>query len=107
MPKRKGSSRKQRTPGIGEYLTDKRLAQRKTQQEIAVKIKKTRSFICRIEIGDRRRQCLRGSILYELAKAYDAPIEEVLKKANWPQLLLMDTSEEERQRIIRYLKENL
>jgi len=107
MKKRRGSPRKERTPGIGEYLTIIREEQGKTQQEIAVKIKKTRSFICRIERGERRRQCLRGSILYELAKAYDAPIEEVLKKANWPQLLLMDTNEEERQRIIRYLKENL
>ena len=107
MPKRRGSSRIKRTTDIGKYLTQKRVCQGKTQQEIAVKIKKTRSFICRIERGERRRRCLRGSILYELAKAYDAPIEEVLKKANWPQLLLMDTNEEERRRIIRYLKENL
>lgn len=107
MVKRKGSSRKKRPAGIAKYLTDLRVDKGLTQQQIADKIGRSRSCICRIERGKRRRQCLRGSILYELAKAYDAPIEEVLKKANWPQLLLMDTSEEERQRIIRYLKENL
>ena len=107
MKKRRGSPRKERTPGIGEYLTQIRELQGKTQQEIADRIGMSRSRICRIERGQRQRQCLRGFILYRLAKAYDAPIDEVLKKANWPQLLLIDTNEQERQDLVRYLKENL
>jgi len=107
MPKRKGSSRRERTTELGEYLTYMRVSQGKTQQEIAERIGMSRSRICRIERGQRVRQCLRGFILYQLAKAYEAPIDEVLKKANWPQLLLMNTNEEERQDLIRYLKENL
>jgi len=107
VTKRRGSSRKGRDSDLGEYLTEIRVSQGKTQQEIAEKLGMSRSRICRIERGQRVRQCLRGFILYQLAKAYDAPIEEVLKKANWPQLLLLDTNEEERQDLIRYLKENL
>ena len=97
------------TTDLGRYLISVRVLrkQRLTQQQVADKIKKSRSFICRIERGNRRKKCLQGYVLYDLAKAYEVPIEKVLKKANWPQLLLMDTNEEERQRIIRYLKENL
>lgn len=112
MLKRKGSSRKKRTTAIGEYLTDLRLGLGKelTQQQIAQKIGRSRSYICRIETGDRERksvpqESLRGFILYELATAYEADLAEVLEKANSPQLLLLDTTEEERRELIRRLKE--
>jgi len=107
MRKRRGSLRKERTTELGKYLTNIRVIQGKTQQEIADRMGRKKSSICKIEGGYRRRRCLRGFILYQLAKAYNAPIDEVLKKANWPQLLLLDTNEEGRQNLIRYLKENL
>ena len=112
MVKRKGSSRKERPAGIAKYLTDLRLRPGKelTQQQIADKIHKSRSYICKIETGERERksvpqESLRGFILYELAKAYGADLAEVLEKANSPQLLLLDTTEEERQELIRRLTE--
>lgn len=111
MVKRKGSSRKVRPAGtIAKYLTDLRLEKKLTQQEIADKIHKSRSYICKIETGERERksvpqESLRGFILYELAKAYKADLAEILEKANSPQLLLLDTTEEERQELIRRLKE--
>ena len=107
MRKRRGSLRKERTTELGKYLTNIRVSQGKTQQEIADRIGRDKSSICKIEGGHRVRRCLRGFILYQLAKAYDVPIDKVLKKANWPQLLLLDTSDEERQDLIYYLKENL
>ena len=110
MSKRKGSPRKERTPGIGEYLTKIREKQEKTQQEIAVAVGKSRSYICRIETGQRElktvpQASLRDFILYQLAEAYGADIAEVLEIANCPQLLLLDTTEEERQELIRHLNE--
>lgn len=110
MPKRRGRPRKDRTSEIGEYLTEKREGLRKTQQEIADAIGKSKSYICKIERGKRERksvpqESLRGFILYELAKAYEADLAEVLEKANSPQLLLLDTTEEERQELIRRLNE--
>ena len=110
MPKRRGRPRKDRTSEIGKYLTEKREELGKTQQEIAEAIRKSVSYICKIETGDRKRksvpqESLSGFILYELAKAYGADLAEVLEKANSPQLLLLDTTEEERQELIRRLKE--
>lgn len=102
MVKRKGSFRRERTTAIGEYLTNIRMQRRETQQEIAVKIKKTRSCICKIETGARTGKSLQGLLLYDLAKAYGAPIAEILKKANWTQLLLLDTGET--QELLLYLK---
>ena len=104
MVKRKGSFRKVRTTAIGEYLTTLRVRQEKTQQEIADSIGKgkDKSCICKIERGVRTEKSLHGLLLYDLAKAYGAPIAEILKKANWTQLLLLDT--EETQELLRYLK---
>ena len=107
MKKRKGSSRKERTTALAVYLTSARVNNGLTQEEIAKRLKKTKSFICRIERSQRERQCLRGYILYQLAKAYDVPINEVLRKANWPQLLLLDIDKEGSKDIIRYIKNNL
>lgn len=110
MANRRGRPRKERSPGIGQYLTDIRESRELTQQQIADKIGRSRSYICKIETGERERksvpqESLRGFILYELAKAYEADLAEVLEKANSPQLLLLDTTEEERQKLIRRLKE--
>ena len=110
MLNRKGRPRKDRIPGIGKYLTEKREKLGKTQQEIADAIGKSKSYICKIERGKRERksvpqESLRGFILYELATAYEADLAEVLEKANSPQLLLLDTTEEERQELIRRLNE--
>lgn len=110
MVKRKSSFRKKRNPGIGKYLTDLRVYKGFTQQQIADKIGRSRSYICRIETGERERksvpqESLHGFILYELSKAYEADLAEVLEIANSPQLLLLDTTEEERQELIRRLKE--
>ena len=105
MVKRKGSFRKKRTTTIGEYLTNIRVEHGKTQQEIAAKMKKTRSCICKIEMGARTDKSLRSLLLYDLADAYGADIAEILKKGNWTQLPLLDTTEEERQELIRRLKE--
>lgn len=102
MVKRKGSARKERPPGIAKYLTDIRLEKTLTQQEIADKIGKSRSCICKIERGVRTEKSLHGLLLYDLAKAYGAPIAEILKKANWTQLLLLNT--EEMQELLRHLK---
>ncbi len=102
MVKRKGSLRKDRTTEIGEYLTQIRVSQGKTQQEIALKLKKSRSCVCKIERGKRTEKSLYGLLLYDLAKAYGAPSAEILKKANWTQLLLLDT--EETQELLRQLK---
>ena len=107
MVKRKGSSRKERTNKLGKYLTKIRLSRRETQLDVAKRIDKSRCFICRIERGQRRDKCLRGFILYQLAKAYKADINLVLKKAKWPQLLLLDCDKEEKQNLIRYIKDNL
>jgi len=110
MPKRRGSPRKKRTPGIGKYLTKIREQQGKTQQEIADAIGKSRSYICRIERGQREQKTVPQKspcdfILYRLAEAYKADIAEVLEVANCPQLLLLYTTEEERQKLIRHLNE--
>ncbi len=102
MKKRRGAPRKDRTPGVGEYLTQIRELQGKTQQEIAIKMKRTKSCICKIERGVRTEKSLHGLLLYDLAKAYGAPIAKILKKANWTQLLLLDT--EETQELLRFLK---
>lgn len=110
MPKRRGCPRKDRTSEIGKYLTKKREELGKTQQEIADAIVKSVSYICKIERGKRERKTapqksLRDFILYKLAEAYGADLAEVLEKADCPQLLLLDTTEEERQELIRRLKE--
>lgn len=104
MVKRKGSFRKERTTAFGEYLTTLRVRQGKTQQEIGASTGKgkDKSCICKIERGTRTEKSLYGLLLYDLAKAYGAPIAEILKKANWTQLLLLDT--EETQELLRYLK---
>ena len=109
--KKKGGEEERRTP-LAKYLVSVRIEKGLTQGEIAAKLSRTKGSICRIENGDRQQKCLQGYILYRLAKAYGVPLGEVLKRADWPQLLLidtnlMDTNEEERQEIIRYLKENL
>ena len=95
---------KDRTP-LAEYLVAIRIKRGLTQAEIAKKLKKSRSSICRIERGERQRQCLQGYLLYRLAEAYGASLGEVLKRADWPQLLLIGASEEERKHIIQHLKE--
>ena len=103
MVKRKGSWRKERPAGIAKYLTALRVGKELTQQEIADKIGRSRSCVCKIERGARTEKSLRGLLLYDLAKAYGAPIAEILKKANWTQLLLLDT--EETQELLRHLKQ--
>ena len=97
---------KDRTP-LAEYLVTTRTKQGLTQEEIAKNLKKSRSSICRIESGERQKQCQRGYLLYKLAEAYGASLGEVLKRAGWPQLLLIGASEEERKQLIQYLKEVL
>ncbi|GAI53958.1 unnamed protein product [marine sediment metagenome] len=46
-------------------------------------------------------------LIFDLAKAYEAPIKEVLEQAGWPQLLLMGIDEELMQEAKRYLKNSL
>ena len=110
MPKRRGPPRKKRTSALGKYLTKIREKKEKTQDEIAEAIGKSRSYICKIERGDRKRKSvplksLRDFILYQLAEAYGADIAKILEKSNCPQLLLLDTTKEERQDLIRRLNE--
>lgn len=109
MVTRKGSSRCDETTDLGRYLISVRVSrkQRLTQQQVADKIQKSRSFICRIERGNRRKKCLQGYVLYDLAKAYEVPIEKVLKKAKWPQLLLVDVNQKEKKQLASYIKKNL
>ncbi|MFC1921411.1 helix-turn-helix domain-containing protein [Chloroflexota bacterium] len=107
MDKRGSYDKEYDISSLGGYLRSVRIKKKQTQEEIAIKIRRTKSSICRIERGNRQGKCLKGHILYELADAYGVPHGEVLRRADWPQLLLMDTSEEERQKIIRYLKDNL
>jgi hypothetical protein len=49
------------------------------------------------------QKSLRDFILYKLAEAYGADLAEVLEKADCPQLLLLNTTEEERQQLIDHL----
>ena len=110
MPKRRGAPKKKRTSDIGKYLTKIREKQGKTQQEIADAIGKSRSYLCKIERGNRERKSAplkspRDFILYQLAEAYGADIAKVLEEAKCPQLLLLYTTEEERQDLIRRLNE--
>lgn len=107
MVKRKPSSRKERPTDLAKYLTSLRMDKGLTQGEVAARVEKNKGWICRIERGQRQRKCLRGFILYQLAEAYGAPIEVVLKKANWPQPLLLNISEKQKQQLKRYLIENL
>ena len=112
MVNRKGSSRcgeTDETTDLGRYLISVRVLrkQRLTQQQVADRIQKSRSFICRIERGNRRKKCLQGYVLYDLAKAYEVPIEKVLKKAKWPQLLLVDVNQKEKKQMASYIKKNL
>jgi len=106
MAKRKGSSRKERTSSdIGKYLTEIRLSQGKTQQEIADRIGRDKSCICKIERGQRTQKSLRGEILYEIAIAYEISIEDIQRRAYWPQSILpLDITDEEMQELIRHLK---
>lgn len=110
MAKRKGSPRKDRRTDLGQYLTRIREEQEKTQQEVADAIGRSRSYICKIETGQRERKSvpqksLCGFVLCQLAQAYGANLAEVLEKADCPQLLLLDTNEEERQALIHHLTE--
>jgi transcriptional regulator with XRE-family HTH domain len=105
MPKRRGPPRKKRASALGKYLTKIRERKEKTQQEIADAIGKSRSYICKIERGQRERKTVplkspHEFILYQLAKAYGADIAEVLEKAKCPQLPLLYTTEEEIQVLI-------
>jgi transcriptional regulator with XRE-family HTH domain len=110
MKNKTGRKRKTRSPGIGEYLTKLREERGLTQQQIADKIKRSKSYICRIETGDRDRtsvpqKSLQGFILYELSKAYGADLAEILEIAKRPQLLLLDTTGKERLELVRRLQE--
>ena len=108
MAKRRGSFRKKREKAIGKYLTERRVAQGKTQQEVADDLGKSRYLICRIEIGERTKKSLEGVILYDVAKAYGASIVEILKRAEPVQLPLdplLDITDEERDELIQYLDE--
>lgn len=110
MKNKTGRKKKLRSPGIGEYLTNLREERGLTQQQIAEKIKRSKSYVSRIETGDRERKSvskhsLQGFILYELSTAYGADLAEVLEIAKSPQLLLLDTTEDERQELILRLKE--
>jgi transcriptional regulator with XRE-family HTH domain len=112
MAKRRGSFREKReTNSIGEYLTNLRVAQGKTQQEVADELGehgKSKYLICKIERGRRTTRSLEGVILYDVARAYGASVIEILKRAEAVQLPLnplLDISDEERQELIRYLDE--
>ncbi|MBM3119778.1 MAG: helix-turn-helix transcriptional regulator [Chloroflexi bacterium] len=120
MAKRQRLPKRERENAIGKYLTDLRVAQGKTQQDIADELHKSRYLVCRIEIGERTKKSLEGILLYDVAKAYRASIIEILKRAESVQLPLimtgadvdnakvdplLDTTEEERQELIQYLKE--
>ena len=104
MSNRRGRPSIERPPGIGRFLTEAREAQGKTQQQMARRLKKSKSIICKIERGHRTDKSLRGLLLYDLAKAYRIKIADLLNEANWPQLPFLDTTEEERKQLIRYLK---
>ena len=120
MAKRRGSSRKERTYPIGKYLTELRVIQGKTQQEVADHLGKSKYLVCRIETGERTKNSLEGLKLYDVAKAYGASIIEILKRAESVQLPLIRTdagdketkanplleiTDEEQQELIRYLSE--
>jgi len=107
MAKRKPHSIGERPTSLAKYLTTERINKELTQAEVGKNIKASKSSICRIERGERRRQCLRGYILYQLADAYGVPLGEVLRRANWPQLLLLDANKNQKKQLAQYLKENL
>ena len=85
MPKRKGSSRKNRTTAIGEYLTTLRVSQGKTQQEIADSIGKDKSCICKIERGkrdaEREKQRIVANAKLQARKLGLDAKEDVIKEA--------------------------
>jgi transcriptional regulator with XRE-family HTH domain len=104
--------------GIGQYLTEVRVAKGITQRAIADKLGKTVSCISKIETEDRTQKTLHGITLFELADAYGISIIDIMKNAQWLQLPLITTltdstghsddplltiTAEERSELIRYL----
>jgi len=105
MAKRKCSERKERKTEFGIYLTQLRLKLDRTQQEIADSIQVSRSCICRMENGERAQKSPRGTKLSYIAAAYGVSIEDIQKKANWPQLILpLDITAEEMRELIQHLE---
>jgi len=107
MANRKQNTKRKKPTPLAKYLKSWRQKKGLTQKEVADKIEMSRSFICRVERGNRQRKPLQGYILYQLAQAYGAPVGKVLKKANWPQLLLIGADDKEKEELIQYLKEHL
>lgn len=92
---------------LGRYLTYIRVRDGLTQKQIARKMRRSRSYVCRIETGDRPRRGLRGSILVTVARAYGVRIEDVLEMAAWPQLLLDDLDHAARQALTRLIRRSI
>lgn len=106
MAKRKPHWIVKRTTSLSKYLTTERIKKDLTQAEIGANGGMSKSLICRIERGQRRKKCLRGYILYQVADAYGVPRGEVLRRAKWPQLLLLGANEEQKRQLIQTLKEH-
>ncbi|MFC1944425.1 helix-turn-helix transcriptional regulator [Chloroflexota bacterium] len=116
--RRRGYYRKSRTGDMQAYLTYLRMREKLTQQEVADRMGRSRSYICQIENGRRTPS---PRLLRELAIIYEELPERVLMKAGLfemftltaiaapeelPENPLSDVegvSEDERRELLRYL----
>jgi transcriptional regulator with XRE-family HTH domain len=78
----------EREPGVDSYLTKLRTDKGLSQEEVAKELGITRSSICRIERGERQHKALHGVLIRGLANAYGVPLNDIMEKLYFPQLML-------------------
>lgn len=115
MKLRKGYRRIERNTSIGKELTQLRISQGLTQREVAANLKRSKSYVCKMETTKRVHD---ADALYAYAVACGTRPEYLLGRTHQLQLPLLnaliapsdlsidpleDITPEERQELIRYL----
>ena len=115
MGQRKGFFRRKRISYLGDLMTSLRIEQGLTQQDVADSMRRSKSYICKIETS---RGVPDPGILAGFARACGTRPEYLVGKAHQLELNLLaaitapadlptdplkDVTEEERQELIRYL----
>ena len=116
--RRRGYYRKERGSDITAHLTYLRMREKLTQQEVADRLGRSRSYLCQIETGKRKPST---RLLRELAVIYEELPEAVLLKAGLLELFTLSAiiapqdlpdnplrdvkgvTEEEKRELVRYL----